>query len=249
MFLKVIKVNQLKHIKIIEPKFENYSGELGIVVFKNGVSVEKWPWHIQQRLSAAMRVAVIEDDGTVVKAGPAEEMLRRTREGATVVRPLREFTEKDRLKEMLKDADVGTPPSELYTREHLEEIARTRKRAGLTEIAKLWNIRATSIPDLIENILEAQTKFEEAAGGREKVVYKRYENLTPGTNAEEVMAQKDDLKEDPKEKPAKKVVKKAEAKPVVPDAEPVGDFPVKTKPDVHEAALTGDMSAAINAGE
>lgn len=257
-----------KHIRIIEPAYANYSGELGIVIFKDGLSVEKWPPHVRNRLAAAMRVAEVNEDGSELAAGGAEEMLRNRLTEAEVAKPLHVQTHAEKLAELIETATGEKQPAQFYTMEQLEEVAREKKRQGLIDIASKWRVRATNIPSLIVGILDAQAKYKDRTEGKAELVRTRYEE----ENGEALKKEAEAAAKIEAEKPAKlektaepkkrgRPAKQVEVKevpapktPKVPDAEPVGFTPEKLpvvvdKEAVKQAAITGDLSAALNTGE
>lgn len=239
-------MDDLKYIRIIEPGYTKYTGEMGIVLFKDGVSIEKWPLHVRNRMAAAMRVVEVNEDGTELAAGPAEEMLRKRLSGAPVTEPLKVQSHNDKLRELVESATGEKQPAPIRTQEELEAIAREKKRQGLLDIAKEWNVKATSIPTLIEGILEAQAKFLERTQGKARKISEAYVSRH-GKELEKEKAQ-EKVAETPAATPAKPARrKKAEAAPAVPAAEPVGFNPAKK--EILQAAMTGDLSAAINSGE
>lgn len=261
-------MDDFKRIRIIEPAYAKYSGELGIVIFKDGLSVEKWPPHVRNRLAAAMRVAEVDEDGTITAAGAAEEMLRNRLSQAVVAKPLRVQTHAEKLAELIETATGEKQPAPFYTEDELEEVAREKKRQGLIEIAAKWRIRATNIPALINGILDAQEKYKERTEGKASSVRARYEAENGAALKKETEATADTKvaeviepakTEEPKKRgrPAKQAGTKQKATvkaAKVPDPEFVGYTPVKPvvvvdKDAVKAAAITGDLSAALNNGE
>lgn len=257
-----------KHIRITEPAYANYTGELGIVIFKDGLSVEKWPPHVRNRLAAAMRVAEVNEDGSELAAGGAEEMLRNRLTEAEVAKPLHVQTHAEKLAELIEAATGEKQPAPLYTMEQLEEIAREKKRQGLIEIANKWRVRATNIPSLIAGILDAQAKFKDRTEGKAQLVRARYEEENGEALRKEAEAlaknsqaklSGDSATSEPKTQAADGEKSKKRGRPArqapdkvakVPDAEPVGFTPkLPVSNEVKLAAANGDMSAALNSGE
>lgn len=129
-------------IKIVESGWAGYTGYFGAVEFKDGVSVGDVSQAEINNLSANIRIQTIEGDNVGVLKQYEESRNKPASAGATPT-PAAEFV-----------ASLLAPTS--YTREQLEEIADQKGIAGLRAIGEQFGVRAKSISDLIDGILEAQ---------------------------------------------------------------------------------------------
>ena len=129
-----------------EPGFENFTGQMGVVFFENGVSTTDVSVLDSIRMSAVMRFAW--EDGT--SPSVAQHLLDRANDTPpevkpTVEQPVAVVSEKKLI--------VRTGPS--YTEEQLAEIADKGGIAELRSIGEQFGIKGNSIRGLIEQIVRA----------------------------------------------------------------------------------------------
>lgn len=160
-------------LKITQKGFENYSGQMGAILFKDGISVYDVNENAAYRLSALFGVEW--DTGEAVKI---------TRNAATMSAPIGRETfivatdgkpEEVRgndgrttyVKTDLSDAPIKI--TRRYTVAELEAIADKQGIKGLREIAGPMGIKGTSINALIEDIMKVAGKEEQLPEGVEVV--------------------------------------------------------------------------------
>lgn len=130
-------------VKINEPGFDSFNGDIGGIEFENGVSIRDLSPLEVNRLSAAMRVETLEGEQLGVAAAIAAN--RDT--------PLSNEAERTVTAES-ENANFMQAPEGSYTRESLGEIADKKGIAGLREIAEPMGVKGVSIAALIDGILE-----------------------------------------------------------------------------------------------
>jgi len=130
-------------IKITEPGFAGYTGNLAMVDFVDGVSTRECTPFELTRLGAIMR---FEHADSGVQIGAASEALasRTTPMGGVVAASI-------------EPPAVVTVP-QIYTYEELAAIADSEGIVGLRKIGDALDVKSRSIPELIKVILEAQVK-------------------------------------------------------------------------------------------
>lgn len=160
-------------LKIIQKGFENYTGQMGMILFKDGVSVDDVKERDALRLSACMACRWVNDEPitiTKVEIEPSAPIGRSAylvetdgmpkpvagNDGRTI------YVEDD-----LTDAPIKV--TRFYSRLELEEIADTKGIKGIREIAAPLGIRGTSINALIDDILNVAGKKTEMPEGVEVV--------------------------------------------------------------------------------
>lgn len=131
-------------LRITEPGFKGYTGQMGIVYFENGVSTSDVSTMDATRMSAVMGFEW--EDGTA--ASVAQHILDRANDEAQTV-PVNVSSAVTETKE--------NPAFKKYSVEELADIADTSGISGLREIAEPLGVKGKSIRDLIDGIL-ASTK-------------------------------------------------------------------------------------------
>jgi hypothetical protein len=138
-------------IKIDEVGYDSFSGRLGVVEFKNGVSVTDVSVMELNRLSSLVRIV---DSVTGKQVGVLTEYEQASQA---------EFKEDAKLADKSEAAFVGvdekipqTVVVEKYTKEELEAIADSEGISGLRALAEPLGIKDTSIKGLIASILNKQ---------------------------------------------------------------------------------------------
>lgn len=139
-------------LRLLQSGWEKLTGYLGIHLFEDGLSVND----VNEREAAqlGMFIQVAYEDGR--DPNPAQKLLDNMHTEATLLGET-----------VADDAKPEDKAAELLTREELEIIADKNGIKGLREIAEGYDVKGTSITELIEEILTAQKalvqKAEESA--------------------------------------------------------------------------------------
>lgn len=130
-------------LKLVQPGYENMNGYLGMTLFEDGVSVSDVPLREARNLGMAIKVEY--EDGT--DPNPAQNLLESMHnEAGTVAAPV-------------AGSENESPAAGVtYTQESLEAIADKDGIKGVRAVAETFNVKGTSIAELIREILEAQAK-------------------------------------------------------------------------------------------
>lgn len=161
-------------LRITQKGFENYSGQMGMILFENGVSVYDVKERDALRLSSLIQCRWESGDVvtiTKVEVEPSAPVGRVTQMAQTDGKPERvggDDSESTRYYSNLKPT-VQPVVTKRYTRAELEKIADESGINGLRKIAGPMNIRATSINKLIDDLLAVAGKEEELPEGVEVV--------------------------------------------------------------------------------
>lgn len=148
---------ELKKLKITETGFHTMTGLLGDIEFIDGVSAYPLTPNQAARICSAMRAEFI--DGT--NSSPAALLVSERDVRAPVVdklpiadkiAELKPLTGVD--KYLIRQKENSAKPK--YTQEGLEFIADEDGIGALRTIGKQYDVKATSIPKLIQAILQAQ---------------------------------------------------------------------------------------------
>lgn len=200
----------MNRLKLANPAWAGYTGTIGTVDFVNGVSAYPVPRQIADRISAAIRMIEVDEDGNEVKAaGVANRLIADAAMRAPVPAALKVQSEDERKAEDLDDTlkNNKAPTDKFYTHEELQAIADEKGIKGLREVAAPWNVKNKAIPGLIEAILGAQNSF---TNGKTDIIREIITGEKPEPEPEE-----------------EKLAKNAPS-------------------EIQEAAITGDLSAALN---
>ena len=167
-------------VRLVSKGWTNFTGSLGFnALFEDGVSKE----HLNARQIARIASSIRCDDvDTGEQVGPATAALQIARKGeAPVIKPARtqeevekdEADERERLaaeaqarkaeeEKALAEAQAKLEAEDsdpvVYSRQELEAIGAQDGGAGLRPIAEPLGVKGRSITDLVERILEAQSK-------------------------------------------------------------------------------------------
>jgi len=145
-------------LKITEPGWEGFSGNLGIVLFENGVSVGDVS-HIEANIISGNIRVVEEESGESVGAleldadmqnKPCISQNLQTMEEILAGTPVLTPSEVSLIAELMSE------PLKQYSKEELEGVADKGGIAALREIGDKLEVKGTSIAKLIELILEKQ---------------------------------------------------------------------------------------------
>ena len=137
-------------VRIDEVGYENYTGQLGMLVFENGVSISDVSENELNRMSVVVRLidaenvekqvgSLVDYNKNIETKFPTEKSYATEREAAMV---------------NVGD-DIPTTVATEYSKEQLEALADKEGINGLREVATPLNVKGTSIGGLIENILNA----------------------------------------------------------------------------------------------
>lgn len=130
-------------LKITEPGWAGYTGPLGYVEFVNGVSVDE----VGRADAAALAgIVSIEEVGTGKNPSDSQRMIDSRAESLAVDAPVAAVLE-----------PVVAAPSAEHTRESLEAVADASGIKGIREIADPMGLKANSMTELIDKILNKQS--------------------------------------------------------------------------------------------
>lgn len=152
-------------LRLTQAGFETYTGQMGVVFFKDGLSETDVLPIDAIRIAAA--VGAEWEDGSAANVGemylnsmhnPAHvgndiNTLSMPVEGAEQAAPAQETTE--------GKTDETPAQASHFTREELEAIADEKGIAGLREVAEPLKVKGTSIVALMDAIIKAQLKLTE----------------------------------------------------------------------------------------
>lgn len=143
-------------VRVTDSLYANYTGQIGAYTFENGVSVEKLHRNDAVNFSHGFACEALDDDGTAMfeiisGAIPTTSEMQQFNLETELVTDKKKVAKK----EIKKAVDVKTN-IDRYTIEQLEEMADRSGMSELREVAKTFNVKAKSIPELIERIIAAQ---------------------------------------------------------------------------------------------
>lgn len=162
-------------LRITQRGFETYTGQMGMILFKDGLSVYDVAERDALRLSALFGCEWETGSAvtiTKVEVEPSAPVGRETFLAPTDGMPARVGGHDGETKYVDVDftgEDIPVRVTRRYSRVELEEIADTHGMSGLREIAGPMGIRSTSIVDIIEKILSVAGKDEKLPEGVEIV--------------------------------------------------------------------------------
>lgn len=137
-----------KHrLRLVKPGWNAYNGVIAGAEFKNGLSVEKLPETIVDRVAALFSV---EDEG----GNPVGFRVR-----ATQARSVEIASPKPMQTQAEVAPQASTPDRSIYQHDDLLDIADKKGIAGLREIADPLGVKGRAIPDLIQAILKTQAEL------------------------------------------------------------------------------------------
>lgn len=136
-------------IKIVEPGWERYSGQLGWTNFTNGVSDDEVSKAEAQHLAAVVR---IEEFDVATGAG--------TGKSPSVAQVILDTQRAAMSPATLVTADKVPPaavmPAKVYTPDELAAIADAEGIKGIRRVSDALGLKGTSIAELIGKVLQAQ---------------------------------------------------------------------------------------------
>jgi hypothetical protein len=128
-------------IKMVQPGYEQFTGNFGGVEFLDGVSVVDVAPMIATRIANVVRVENVEDGVNPSASQTALDSYSTPME--------------------LRPQDVPAAKPQKYTAAELESIASKEGIKGLRKIGDTFGVKATGIAELIALILRAQTPGEQ----------------------------------------------------------------------------------------
>lgn len=140
-------------IRIDEVGYENYTGQLGMVDFVDGVSVNEVSQSELNRMAVVIRVVNVESEEQV---GSLVDMQKNNDYTFPVEEVLVNIPEPEQAPADSQAPADDTAGKAIYSREQLEALADKEGIAGLREVAETFGVKGTSIVGLIQEILDAQ---------------------------------------------------------------------------------------------
>jgi hypothetical protein len=149
----------MARIKIKQPGWEGFTGEIGITTFKDGVSVE----HVNRRhiavIGASLAIVEVDEDGNEGDNPTLQHtMIAETTVRADVLTELPRATDADMAAGTAKAPDEAKVV--FHTKEDLERIADKKGINGLREIAAPLGVKGRGINELVKEILKAELKLK-----------------------------------------------------------------------------------------
>lgn len=135
-------------VRIDRTGWEKFTGNLGFVEFKDGISVRPLTDREIQQIGASIRLARVDTDEQV---GLGVRIQQNRKMSAEVKKQLPKASEKKEEVKPLK-----------YDRDKLDEIASEGGIKAIREVAKEFDVKGVEISKMIEDILEAQAPKSES---------------------------------------------------------------------------------------
>lgn len=148
-------------LKITEQGWENFSGNLGITVFENGVSLYDVPQTEINVISGNIRVVNFENDENV----GVLELNADLQNKPCSSHNLQTWEEilNEQASPSAKPVKAVQTAADKYTQEELEAIADKSGIAGLREVCDKIGVKGTSIVGLINGVIAMQNPPQNAA--------------------------------------------------------------------------------------
>lgn len=154
-----------RRVKIIEPGWENFTGEFGPANFEDGVSIFPLsPVHVD-RVAAELRV-VDADDEAGGQIGPQVRLIEAKCVSLDVLDRLETAENEPELPLVAPEPPPPPEPEKLWTKDELFNVADKDGIKGLRAIGDPLGAKGRAIPELIEDILTAQDARIRAVEGR-----------------------------------------------------------------------------------
>jgi hypothetical protein len=155
-------IYEKKRLRIVEKGFETYTGELSVYMFENGVSVETIPRVERDRIAATMACVEVDEGGREKGAGVAERLVSESKARAPEPEQTERQSEDEKSKEEREVAAKATISTvTFYSEDELDAVIAEGGIHALREVAKQWNLKGRSIPQLRDDVLNAQKTFLE----------------------------------------------------------------------------------------
>lgn len=136
-------------LKLLQAGYENFTGLFGVTFFEDGLSVDDVP--LREARNIAISILTQYEDGS--DPNPAQGLLNNMDLEAKVTTP-----------GQFEPDVVETLPVPVVTKEDLEAIADKGGIKALRETAATYNVKGTSIAEIIKEILEVIEAQEKAKG-------------------------------------------------------------------------------------
>jgi hypothetical protein len=148
----------MSKIRLTQPGFEHYTGQMGVLVFEDGLSTSDVSENDARRMGAVMRC---EWENTGADPGNAQRLLDNLNTPAPVFVADGQGTDHDseaaltasKVQEVERIEDIPKTSETKWSQEQLEAIADKDGIKGLRAIAEPLGIKGTSIRELIREIL------------------------------------------------------------------------------------------------
>ena len=144
-------------IKLVEPGWENLTGQFGAYEFVDGVSVDDIPKSEASYLANLVRIETVED-GVEGKNPSSTQLLLDTQAQPAETKDLTTGEEQAAIDEKAR-AELGAKLAKVYTLEELQAVADAEGIAGLRAIAEPLGLKANSITALIEKVMQFQRDY------------------------------------------------------------------------------------------
>jgi hypothetical protein len=153
----------MNYLKIVSKGWAGYSGNLGSLIFKDGVSTEPVSQLIGDRLAAVAQMIWVDADGNEIgPTGVAHRLATESKGRAPVTAALARQSDTEKSREQAFDAVRSEQaPTRFYTREELEEVGDKHGMKGLRAIADKWGVKERSMTALMNELLKVQAEFLE----------------------------------------------------------------------------------------
>ncbi len=174
----------MPRIKITQPGWEGFTGDIGQTAFEGGISVEPVNRRHIAIIGASLSLVTVDEDGEETGVNPALQHQMLTNGSMSMQAPtlaeLPRATDAEVKKEQPKAADPAAVT--FHSKEDLEVIAEKKGIAGLREIMEPMGIKAGSINKAIQVILKEELKLKaqlEASGALKREDAVQSETETP----------------------------------------------------------------------
>lgn len=137
-------------LKLLQAGFENYTGQMGVTFFQNGLSVNEVSEQDARRMAAVLQCETVDGESMNV----AQKLLDSMNTEAIVKNV--DYASDEQKAEEQPQAPAEPAPQAKHTAESLAAIADEHGIAGIREVAEQFSLKGNSIAGLIDAILKAQ---------------------------------------------------------------------------------------------
>ena len=139
-------------LRLTQAGFESYTGQMGVVMFKDGLSESDVLPIDAIRIAAA--IGAEWEDGSAANVG---DMYLNNMHTPAYVGMAEKPVEEVVVEAKTEETKTETPkPAATFTQEQLAQIADEKGITGLREVAEPLGVKGTSIVGLMEAIMKAQ---------------------------------------------------------------------------------------------
>jgi hypothetical protein len=183
----------MNHVKVVAKGWTGYTGLIGVVRFKNGISDEPLSRPMIDRLSAVVRMVECTSKGEEISgAGIAHRLVNDTAQRAPVRRSLMRQSEAAKADEEAKRLDKKprkqASERRIHTEAELDEIIQKDGIKGLREVADQWGLKGRRLDELLANVISAQNKFVADRGQRIQLAAEKREEAVKAQKASDASA-------------------------------------------------------------